>query len=169
MRAIIQRVTRAAVTVDGAVVSEIGKGLCVLVGISRDDTAEDVEYISRKIISLKVFENDGGSMWKKNVKDLGLEVLCVSQFTLYARCNKNKPDFHMAMGSDGSKDFYGTFLDEMKKSYDETKIKDGEFGAHMNVDIQNDGPVTIVLDSNQRLPLGKPKKEEEEGAVEESK
>jgi D-tyrosyl-tRNA(Tyr) deacylase len=150
MRAVIQRVTTASVTVNDSVISLIGNGLCVLVGIHDNDTAEDMEWISSKILDLRLFEKEGKA-WAGSAKELNLEVLCVSQFTLYAQINKGKkPDFHAAMKQDRSRDFYKAFLDMMKNKYDSTKIKDGEFGTYMKVDIQNDGPVTIILDSRDK-------------------
>ncbi|KAL1933809.1 hypothetical protein VTP01DRAFT_7899 [Rhizomucor pusillus] len=149
MRAVLQRVTRASVTVDDKVVSSIGKGVCVLVGIGTDDTEKDMDYIINKILNIRVFDQDG-AMWKKGVKDLGLEVLCVSQFTLQGKTQKgNKPDFHMAMKTEDAKAMYTKFLEKMGKAYDPAKIKDGVFGAMMLVDIANDGPVTLQLDSRK--------------------
>ena len=103
--------------------SEVGRGLCVLVGITTDDTEEDMNYIAKKILSLRLFEDENGKMWKKSTQDLALEVLCVSQFTLYAKCGKKKPDFHMAMPGSQSKDFYNTFLHKLRADYQEDKIK----------------------------------------------
>jgi D-tyrosyl-tRNA(Tyr) deacylase len=149
MRAVIQRVLKASVTVSDEIVGSVQKGVCVLVGISRDDTEKDMEFIARKILSMKLFENEGNP-WKKSVVDCDLEVLCVSQFTLYARTDKgNKPDFHEAMGSQVSEEFYGKFLELMRKKYKAEKIQNGKFGAYMKVDIQNDGPVTIIIDSRK--------------------
>lgn len=151
MRAIVQRVTQASVSVDGEVISSIGKGLCVLLGISKYDTPKDIEYMVRKILNLRVFdEND--QRWKKSVVDKNFEVLCVSQFTLQAVLKGNKPDYHLAMGGEQSKAFYGDFLQAMKSAYKPDAIKDGKFGAYMQVHIQNDGPVTISLET----PLPKP-------------
>eukprot|EP01137_Pigoraptor_chileana_P015281 Opistho-2@71003 len=150
MRAVIQRVTSASVTVAGNVVGSAGRGLCVLVGISREDTQEDMDYIIRKVLAIRLFEDDAGKAWTKSVTDKDYDILCVSQFTLYASVNKgSKPDFHLAMGSDGSKEFYGRFLESIKKAYKPEKIQDGEFGAYMQVNIANDGPVTIQLDSRK--------------------
>ncbi|XP_066910210.1 D-aminoacyl-tRNA deacylase 1-like [Clytia hemisphaerica] len=149
MRAVIQRVTNASVSVNNELISSIGKGLCVLIGISRDDKPKDVEYIVRKILNLRLFDDDEGRRWKKSVKDSNLEILCVSQFTLYSILKGNKLDFHLAMGPDDSKGFYENFLEELKKNYKSDLIKDGVFGAYMNVHIENDGPITVQLDSNR--------------------
>jgi len=149
MRAIIQRVSKASVTVDGEVISSIGKGLCVLIGISRNDGPKDAEYIVRKILNLRLFDSEDGKRWNKSVKDQQLEVLCVSQFTLQCILKGNKPDFHEAMAGDDSKQFYHQMLLDLRKNYQDDKIKDGLFGAHMMVNIENDGPVTIELNSPQ--------------------
>eukprot|EP00051_Salpingoeca_urceolata_P021703 m.342988 g.342988 ORF g.342988 m.342988 type:complete len:195 (+) comp19848_c1_seq1:2282-2866(+) len=160
MRAILQRVTRASVSVDGEVVSAVGRGLCLLIGIARDDTEEDSDYIARKVLSLRLFDAEDGRMWRQNVGQSGLEILSVSQFTLYAKTAKgNKPDFHLAMGADDSKAFYDQFLEKLRKGLGDggaDKVKDGVFGAMMQVEIINDGPVTIVLDSNAKDPETKP-------------
>lgn len=152
MRAIVQRVTQASVSVDGEVISSIGKGLCVLLGISKYDTPKDIEYMVRKILNLRVFdEND--QRWEKSVVDKNFEVLCVSQFTLQAVLKGNKPDYHLAMGGEQSKAFYGDFLQAMKSAYKPDAIKDGKFGAYMQVQIQNDGPVTISLETPPPKPM----------------
>lgn len=147
MRAVIQRVRSAAVNVEGRLVSSIGRGLCVLVGIHRDDSDDDIEYIVRKILNLKLFDDDGGKRWRQSARDLQYEVLCVSQFTLYGTLKGNKPDFHLAMEGERSKQFYERFLHKIRSEYREDLVKDGEFGALMQVDIQNDGPVTLEIES----------------------
>ena len=148
MKAVLQRVVSGSVTVGGEVVSSIGRGIVALIGIHRDDTRADLEYIVRKLVSLRMWEDEGGRRWAKSAKDLDLEILCVSQFTLYHVMKGNKPDFHLAMAGEKSKLFYEDFLSEMKKAHSsEEKIKDGVFGAMMEVNIVNDGPVTLELDS----------------------
>ncbi|KAJ3048835.1 D-tyrosyl-tRNA(Tyr) deacylase [Rhizophlyctis rosea] len=115
-----------------------------------DDQEKDIDYMVKKLLSIRVFEDDAGKFWAKSVKDLSLDVLCVSQFTLYANSYKgNKPDFHLAMKSDQSKTMYGSFLTKMRKAYSPEKIQDGVFGAMMKVDIANEGPVTLILDSRK--------------------
>eukprot|EP00794_Sanderia_malayensis_P017848 gene17848-19631_t len=148
MRATIQRVMLANVSVDGEIISSIGKGLCILLGISRDDTAKDVEYMVRKILNLRLFDGEG-KRWRKSVIDSGLEVLCISQFTLYGILKGNKPDFHLAMDGEKSKLMYEEFLSSMQKGYSSEKVKDGKFAAYMQVTLQNDGPVTINIDSRK--------------------
>lgn len=149
MRAVIQRVLNASVTLvdSGEVVSSIGHGLCVLVGISRNDTKKDVEYIVRKILNTRIFGDEDGKRWTKSVKDCEGEILCVSQVTLYHSFKGNKLDFHHAMSPDPGQTFYNEFLDYLKSQYNADRIQDGKFGAHMLVNIQNDGPVTIVIES----------------------
>ncbi|XP_055377851.1 D-aminoacyl-tRNA deacylase [Condylostylus longicornis] len=147
MKAIIQRVTSAKVTVNEELISSIGRGLCVLVGICQDDTEKDVDFMVRKLLSIRLFEDPTGKRWQKCVKDENLEILCISQFTLYHRLKGNKPDFHMAMQGPDAQSLYNSFLRKLGTSYNVDKIKDGKFGAYMQVHIQNDGPVTITLDS----------------------
>lgn len=131
----------------------------VLVGIGTDDTPADRAYIVKKILNLRLFsefegpgqENKaegGGAMWKQNVMDIQGEILCVSQFTLMARTEKGtKPDFHGAMSTIPGNAFYSTFLEDIGKAYNPDRIKDGRFGAMMQVSLTNDGPVTITIDS----------------------
>lgn len=147
MRAVVQRCTNATVSVNNEVISSIGQGICVLIGISKKDTKKDMDYIVRKLLNLRIFEDNTGKRWAQSVKDKQYEILCVSQFTLYGTLKGNKPDFHMSMGPETSEEFYSDFISEMKKAYSEEKIKDGKFGAYMQVNIQNDGPVTISLES----------------------
>lgn len=149
MRAIIQRVSSASVSVEGEVISEIAKGLLVLVGIAQDDTLEDAKNISRKILNQRVFD-DGIGMWKLSVKDIDGDILCIPQFTLYGNTTKgNKPDFHSAMASSSSKGFYQEFLNLLRTSYAPSKVKDGKFGAMMSIKLCNEGPVTLCLDSRK--------------------
>ena len=159
MKAVLQRVVSGSVTVGGEVVSSIGRGIVALIGIHRDDTRADLEYIVRKLVSLRMWEDEGGRRWAKSAKDLDYEILCVSQFTLYHVMKGNKPDFHLAMAGEKSKLFYEDFLSEMKKAHSsEEKIKDGVFGAMMEVNIVNDGPVTLELDSANNAAAAAEKK-----------
>ncbi|KAL4238525.1 D-tyrosyl-tRNA(Tyr) deacylase [Mactra antiquata] len=158
MKAIVQRVTKASVSVDGKVVSSIGNGLCVLVGIGRKDAPKDADWLARKILNLRLFDDDDGRRWNKSVLDKQYEVLCVSQFTLCMQLKGNKPDFHDAMAPDQSQQFYDDFVKLLRQNYEEDKIKDGVFGAHMIVSIDNDGPVTIPLESPAGLPEPKVRK-----------
>ncbi|XP_071833048.1 uncharacterized protein [Apostichopus japonicus] len=147
MRVVVQRVTKASVTVGDELISSIGRGLCVLVGICRDDTPKEREYLARKVQNLRVFDDENGKRWCKSVKDKNFEILCVSQFTLYSVMKGNKPDFHNAMPGEESKQYYDDFLAILRKGYNSEKIKDGKFAAYMQVHIQNDGPVTIQLEA----------------------
>ncbi|CDQ92947.1 unnamed protein product [Oncorhynchus mykiss] len=145
MKAIIQRVTTASVSVGEVPISSIGRGLCVLLGISMEDTQKDVDYMVRKILNLRLFDDENGRAWSKSVMDKEYEVLCVSQFTLQCILKGNKPDFHAAMPAELSQPFYNNVLEHLRSTYKPEMIKDGQFGAYMQVHIQNDGPVTIEL------------------------
>eukprot|EP00042_Codosiga_hollandica_P053864 m.715863 g.715863 ORF g.715863 m.715863 type:complete len:132 (+) comp58791_c0_seq1:35-430(+) len=123
MRAVIQRVVRAAVSVDAQTVSQIQRGLMVLVGITADDTADDIEYIANKILMIKLFEDENSKMWSKSVVERNFEVLSVSQFTLYASLKKNKPDYRLAMSTDRAREFYHAFLDRLRTSYRADRIQ----------------------------------------------
>lgn len=155
MRVVIQRVAKASVSVSDELVSSIQNGLCVLVGISRDDTEKDMDFMVRKLLNIRLFEapNDGetasNNKWMKSVVDRDMEILCISQFTLQSTLKGTKPDFHLAMGGEQSHAFYDTFLERLRKAYKPEKVKDGRFGAYMQVNIQNDGPVTILIDSKK--------------------
>ncbi|XP_045504111.1 D-aminoacyl-tRNA deacylase [Colias croceus] len=155
MKALIQRVMNANVTVNGELISNIGQGLCVFIGITHNDTPKDMEYMVRKLLSLKLFNDENDKKWKKSVVDEDLELLCVSQFTLYNTWKGNKPDFHLAMPGDKSKEFYEQFIQMLRNQYKPDKVKDGVFGAYMQVSIQNDGPVTLEIES--RVNTGKNK------------
>ncbi|WWC90078.1 uncharacterized protein L201_005011 [Kwoniella dendrophila CBS 6074] len=148
MKAVVQRVVNASVAVDGQTISSIGKGLLVLVGIDRFDEPNDASQIIKKVLTARLFDDEEGKMWKKSVKDIDGEVLCVSQFTLLASFKgSTKPDFHESMSTVPGKAYYTSFLEEMQKGYHPSKIKDGQFGAMMQVSLTNDGPVTILLSS----------------------
>ncbi|KAF5358233.1 hypothetical protein D9756_001255 [Leucocoprinus leucothites] len=126
MRAIIQRVSSASVTVDNEVISKISKGLMVLVGIGTDDTDADIATITNKILNLRVFNDskNDDKMWKASVKDIDGEILCVSQFTLLANTTKgNKPDFHRAMSTEPGKLMYSNFLEKLGQEYKPEKIQ----------------------------------------------
>lgn len=149
MRALIQRVSEAEVEVDGKVVSRIGPGLCVFVCAMRGDTEEDIQYIARKISTLKLFEQDG--RMSLSVRDVAGEVLLVSQFTLSARTRKGtKPSFDDAERPHLAEKLLKRLLEELIKSGINTK--EGVFGAYMKVRLINDGPVTIWLDSKDKGP-----------------
>nr|XP_020646191.1 D-tyrosyl-tRNA(Tyr) deacylase 1 isoform X1 [Pogona vitticeps]XP_020646192.1 D-tyrosyl-tRNA(Tyr) deacylase 1 isoform X1 [Pogona vitticeps] len=134
--------------VGGEQISSIGKGICVLLGISVEDTQKELEHMVRKILNLRVFEDESGKHWSKSVMDKQYEVLCVSQFTLQCILKGNKPDYHMAMPTEQAESFYNSFLEHLRKTYKPELVKDGKFGEYMQVHIQNDGPVTIELESS---------------------
>ncbi|KRY57029.1 Dolichyl-diphosphooligosaccharide--protein glycosyltransferase subunit 2 [Trichinella britovi] len=133
--------------VNGEIVSRIQRGICALIGLSRDDDANDIEYIVRKLLNLRIFSGDAEKRWDKSVNDLQLEILC---FTLNASLKGNKLDFHLSMNPSEAAQFYSTFVDKLRQNYKKDLVKDGKFGAHMQLSIENDGPVTIILDSKQR-------------------
>lgn len=145
MKAVIQRVCSASVEVEGGCVSEIGPGLVCLIGIERDDTDKDRDYIIRKILKLRIFPDDKSRM-SKSVQDINGQVLLISQFTLYGDCSKgNRPSFDRAMKPDQAKAFYENFYTSFECQY--KHVKDGIFGAMMKVSLVNDGPVTIIIES----------------------
>ncbi|EEB20326.1 conserved hypothetical protein [Pediculus humanus corporis] len=141
MKIVIQRVTHSSVKVNDEIISSIGRGLLVLIGIGREDTQEDVNYALSQCHTLYFSD--------KSVMDKQYEVMCVSQFTLCNSLKGNKLDFHHAMKPDESQKFYEHILERLKCQYDPDKIKEGMFGALMQVELCNDGPVTISLSSNK--------------------
>jgi D-tyrosyl-tRNA(Tyr) deacylase len=147
MRAVVQRVTSSRVLVNENVIGEIGIGFNVLIGISKEDTLEDLNYIKDKIINLRVFHDENDKM-NLSLIDVKGEILVISQFTLYGDCRKGRrPNFMEAQGGDEAKKLYEEFLKLLKMS--DLKVESGEFGADMKVNINNDGPVTILLDSKR--------------------
>ncbi|CAN5411015.1 D-aminoacyl-tRNA deacylase [soil metagenome] len=147
MKAVIQRVNSASVTIDGDVYSKIGQGLLVLLGICIDDADDSSAFLSKKITDLRIFNDDAGKM-NLSVKDIKGEILLISQFTLCADNGKsgNRPSFINAAKPEISKPLYEKFILRLKESYSAEKIKTGVFGADMKVDLLNDGPVTIILE-----------------------
>lgn len=149
MRAVVQRVTSSKVVVDDKIIGEIGKGLNILIGISKEDTEEDLLYLRDKIINLRIFEDENDKM-NLSLLDVKGEILAISQFTLYGDCRKGRrPNFMEAEGGDKAKALYERFVDLVKEK--NIRVETGEFGAHMKVDIQNDGPVTLILDSKKNF------------------
>lgn len=145
MKALIQRVTGAHVKMDDQVISEIGKGMLVFLGIEKGDTKSDLEYMAKKVSLLRIFEDQGGKM-NLSLHDIGGSVLVVSQFTLAANCRKgNRPSFENAETPERAQRLYEDFIQELKKK--EIKTEAGSFGAYMRISLINDGPVTIFLDS----------------------
>jgi len=147
MRAVVQRVTSSSVSVNESVIGTIGIGFNILVGISKDDTLEDLKYIKDKIINLRVFHDENNKM-NFSLLDIKGEILVISQFTLYGDCRKGRrPNFMEAQGGIDANRLYEEFIDLLKTS--NLKVECGEFGADMKVQINNDGPVTILLDSKK--------------------
>jgi D-tyrosyl-tRNA(Tyr) deacylase len=150
MRCVIQRVNKARVSVKDCLISEIEKGLLVLIGITQDDNYDDSDYILKKILGMKLFPSSSGKEWQETVVSLNLEILSVSQFTLFARTSKGtKPDFHRASNGSHSKPLYENFLTKLKQMHP-NKVQDGAFGQMMSVYLENDGPVTIIIDSKDK-------------------
>jgi len=144
MKAIIQRVKEAKLYVESVYKGSIKKGIVVFVGIGRGDNEEKIEYISRKILLLRIFEDEKGKM-NYSISDIKGEIMVVSQFTLYGDCRKgNRPDFTMAEDGKLAEEIYNKFLEKIKGS--ELKIVEGEFGKKMLVEIHNDGPCTLILE-----------------------
>lgn len=147
--AILQRVTSASVTVDKQLVSQIGRGLLVLAAVGRDDTRKEAETLASKVLKLKLWDDEAGGRWKSSVVDVAGEVLCVSQFTLYAVTKKgNKPDFHRSAGGQQAKELYDHFLESVKNTYQTERVKTGVFAAMMDVALVNDGPVTVEVNAD---------------------
>lgn len=147
MIALIQRVSNASVEVSSKTVSSIGKGLLVFIGIEKGDTDEDIEYLVRKISQLRVFE-DGSGKLNYSLKDINGEILVVSQFTLLADCTKgNRPSFEKAEAPQRARELYEKFIEKLKISG--VSVASGIFGASMKVNLTNDGPVTIIIDSKR--------------------
>ncbi len=146
MKAVVQRVREASVTVDGKVVSSIGPGLLVLLGVANGDNAEKVDWMVRKIAQLRIFEDEGGHM-NRSVEDIGGSVIVVSQFTLFADCRKgNRPSFIEAAPPEFADQVYQEVVAKLRARLGNDRVGTGVFRAHMEVRLLNDGPVTIQLD-----------------------
>ncbi|MFO8055462.1 MAG: D-aminoacyl-tRNA deacylase [Bacteroidales bacterium] len=149
MRAIIQRTTRAEVRIEGQCKGKIGTGLVILAGIIDDDNEEDIRWISGKIARMRIFEDEARKM-NKSVQDVGGNILLISQFTLHASTKKgNRPSFIKAASPEVAIPLYNKLKDQLEKDTD-ASVETGEFGAFMDIDFINDGPVTIMLDSKNK-------------------
>lgn len=149
MRVLIQRVSKASVEVEGEIISAIEKGLLVLVGIEELDNKEDIDWLTTKVSQLRIFDDENGVM-NKSVMDVDGELIAVSQFTLHALTKKgNRPSYIKAAKPDISIPLYEGFVKELSNKTNKI-VKTGKFGAHMNVELLNDGPVTIWIDSKNR-------------------
>ena len=147
MRAVVQRVSRASVSVDGKIIGLIGRGILVLLGVSENDTEKDSDYILQKILNLRIFEDEQDKM-NLSLLDAAGELLVVSQFTLYGDARKGRrPSFIEAAAPSKANRLYEYFVENARKQV--TKVETGKFRAMMNVELINDGPVTILLDSDK--------------------
>lgn len=150
MIAVIQRVTASQVAISGIVKGSIDKGLMILIGIEETDSAEDIEWLSTKIINLRIFDDEAGVM-NLSVKDVGGEILLVSQFTLHASTKKgNRPSYIKAARPETAIPIYEKFIAALQINLGK-EIQTGEFGADMKVEIHNDGPVTIIIDTKNKI------------------
>lgn len=147
MRAVVQRVSRAQVTVADELIGAVNKGLLVLVGVTEGDTEKDAQYLADKVTGLRIFEDENGKM-NLSVKDVGGEILSVSQFTLYGDCRKGKrPSFDKAARPEAANLLYEKFNELCRQQG--VQVETGVFRSHMQVELVNDGPVTILLDSSK--------------------
>ena len=149
MKAVIQRVNRASVKTEGLLISEIGQGLLILIGISPQDDMTDIEWLSNKIANLRIF-NDENQIMNRSLIDMGADAIIVSQFTLLANTKKgNRPSYINAAAPDLAIPLYEEFIRVFEKQV-QKKVGTGSFGADMQIDLQNDGPVTIVIDTRNK-------------------
>lgn len=149
MRAVIQRVKKANVEVDGKVIGEIGHGLLIFLGVGEGDTEADMKYIADKSIGLRIFTDENDKM-NLSVRDVGGRILVISQFTLYGDCRKGRrPSFTASMEPAGAEELYEKFIDYISAAG--ISVSRGKFGADMKVELINDGPVTLLLDSSRIL------------------
>ena len=148
MRAVVQRVCRARVLVDEDVVGAVDRGIALLLGVKRGDTEEDARWLAEKCTNLRIFENEEGK-FDLSLKEIGGEILVVSQFTLYGNCRKGRrPSFTEAAPPEVAERLYGEFVETLRQMG--LDVQTGVFGARMVVEIHNDGPVTLILDSEER-------------------
>ena len=156
MRCVVQRMREGKVYVDGETVGQIKGGLLVLCGFLNEDTNETIDWVAKRIAHLRIFPDENGKL-NRSVIDVGGEILCVSNFTLYANLSSRRPDFLQSMKYEPAKKLYEYFLEKMQQEADalreegdpEVKIFPGVFGGDMKVEIVNDGPITIVVDTDQ--------------------
>lgn len=149
MRVVVQRASRGKVTVEGQVIGEIGHGFVLLVGVTHEDTREDADYLVEKIVNLRVFEDEAGKM-NLSLLDVGGALLSVSQFTLYGDCRKGRrPNFMEAARPEAANELYEYFNDKARSFG--VRVETGVFGAMMDVELTNDGPVTLLLDSKRHF------------------
>ena len=145
MRALVQRVTRGAVSVDGEIIGEIGKGLVILVGVGQDDEEKDARYLAEKCVHLRIFADEAGK-FNRSLLEVGGEILAISQFTLYGDASKGRrPSFVQAAPPEISRGLYEAFVAALRSF--NVRVAEGRFGAMMLVEIHNDGPVTLMVES----------------------
>jgi D-tyrosyl-tRNA(Tyr) deacylase len=145
MRAVVQRVKSSSVTIDGRVVAKIGNGLLVLLGVAKSDKSDDADYLSEKIVNLRIFEDENGKL-NRSLLSTGGQMLVVSQFTLLGNCNKGRrPSFVHAAGQDQAVKLYERFIEQVREKG--VSVKTGRFRAMMEVGLINDGPVTLIVES----------------------
>ncbi len=150
MRAVVQRVKRAEVRVEGNVTGKIEKGILVFLGVGLDDEIKDIEYLVDKVANLRIFEDSEDKM-NLSVLDVGGQALVISQFTLFGDCRKGKrPSYSSAARPEIARDLYEKFMDLLKQKYN-IKVESGVFQAEMEVDLVNDGPVTLLVDSKKNF------------------
>ena len=148
MKAVVQRVTKASVTVEDKIVGSIDEGLVILLGVKEGDTEEDARWLADKCANLRIFENEDGK-FDTSVLDIKAEILAVSQFTLYGNCRKGRrPSFTHAAPPDIAKSLYQHYVNALRKTG--IKVETGIFAARMHVEIHNNGPVTLIVDSEGR-------------------
>jgi D-aminoacyl-tRNA deacylase len=149
MRAVIQRVTKASVSIKNSIKASVGNGLLILVGIEEADNETDLEWLCSKIVQLRIFDDNDGVM-NLSVKDINGELLAVSQFTLHAKTKKgNRPSYIKAARSEQAIPLYGLFIERLTELLGK-EVKTGEFGAMMQIELVNDGPVTIIIDTKEK-------------------
>mmetsp|Transcript_15414 Transcript_15414/g.23250 ORF Transcript_15414/g.23250 Transcript_15414/m.23250 type:complete len:153 (+) Transcript_15414:73-531(+) len=152
MRLVVQRVTSARVATEAAgLLGEIGKGLCVLVGIGEGDGPQEVEWCTKTLLTTKFWPDENDRPWKVALQNTDYKILVVSQFTLYAKLyKKGKLDFHHAMAPDSARELYNDIVVKLREALGQDRVEQGEFGAYMQVSIENDGPVTVNFESTDK-------------------
>lgn len=149
MKALIQRVTRGSVVIDGQIVAEIGRGYVVLLGVRQGDGEEDARYLAHRTVNLRVFSDEDGKM-NRSIEDVAGRILVVSQFTLYADTKKgNRPSFVRAGDPKAADELYQAYVAALRRALGEERVRTGRFGDKMTVEIVNDGPVTIELNTDR--------------------
>lgn len=147
MRAVVQRVKKSSCTVDKKIVGKIDKGLLLLLGIGQDDNEKDLDYLVEKVLGLRIFSDEDGKM-NLSLEDIGGQILIISQFTLYGDVRKGKrPSFSKSSSPELGEKYYNQFIEKVRDR--DIKVETGIFGAHMDIELINDGPVTILLDSKK--------------------